>query len=304
MKLLFFDDFVPGVLKGDRVVDIRSVVSDVPHLGPHDLISNLIERFDAFRARIEAHVASEPGVPLAQVRIRPPLPRPINIICMAVNYMESGTRAQAAPINAFIKPPGCIIGQGDSMLLPDVPATVFEGEAELAVVVGKRAHHVRAADAYDHVFGYVNMIDGSARGLQPFYQMKAHATFAPIGPYLVTADELPAPQQTAIKLWVNGELTQSFDTSDMAHDIAHCIEWVTSFHPLEPGDILATGTNHLGLSPLQDGDRVELECEGLGRLQVSVRDPLARSWVRGTRKQQHEQGITHYATQLTGKYAK
>ena len=96
---------------------------------------------------------------------------------MAVNYMEDGTLSEPAPINAFQKSPSAIIGPGDTMLLPDVPATIFEGEAELAVVIGKHASNVKAADAMDYVFGYMNFIDGSARGLPPsgnvFFQMKS-----------------------------------------------------------------------------------------------------------------------------------
>src|SRR5262249_60907984 len=105
------------------------------------------------------------GGPLANGRIRPPLPRPINIDCMAVNYMEDGPRSEPAPINAFHKSPNAVIGQGDTMVLPDVPATIFEGEAEMALVIGKRATRVSAADAMSYVWGYMNFIDGSARGL-------------------------------------------------------------------------------------------------------------------------------------------
>jgi 2-keto-4-pentenoate hydratase/2-oxohepta-3-ene-1,7-dioic acid hydratase in catechol pathway len=169
---------------------------------------------------------------------------------MAVNYMEDGTRSAPAPINAFQKTATSIIGPGDTMVLPDVPATIFEGEAEIAVVIGKRATQVSAANAMDYVFGYVNFIDGSARGLPPpgavFFQMKSRDTFCPIGPYLVTADEIKDPHKLQIKLSVNGEVKQNFNTDDMAHKIPRCIEWVTSIHTLEPGDILATGTNHRG----------------------------------------------------------
>jgi 2-keto-4-pentenoate hydratase/2-oxohepta-3-ene-1,7-dioic acid hydratase in catechol pathway len=187
-------------------------------------------------------------VPINTVRIRPPLPRPVNIDCMAVNYMEDGTRKEPAPINAFHKSPGCIIGDGDTMVLPDVPAAIFEGEAELAAVIGRRADNVTAATAMDYVFGYVNFIDGSARGLPPagntFYQMKSRATFAPMGPYLATADEIDDPHKLQVRLWVNGTLMQNYNTSDMAHKIPRCVEWVSSIHPLEPGDVLACGTNH------------------------------------------------------------
>ena len=176
MKLLFFDDFKLGVMKGDLVVDVSQVVRDIPHTGPGNLISGLIERFADYRGALEKASADGRGVPLGSVRIRPPLPRAVNIDCMAVNYMEDGTRKEPAPINAFHKSPNSVIGDGDTMILPDVPATIFEGEAELALVIGKRAADVPAAKAMEYVFGYTNFIDGSARGLPPagntFYQMK------------------------------------------------------------------------------------------------------------------------------------
>lgn len=304
MKLCYFDDFRPGVVTHDTVVDISQVIADIPHVGPHDWINGLIENFSSYRTKITDFVASQPGTPLPGVRLRAPLLRPANIVCMAVNYMEDGTRSEPAPINAFSKTPGSIIGPGERMVLPDVPASVFEGEAELAVVIGKRTRNVSADRAMSHVFGYVNFIDGSARGLQPFWQMKSRETFAPIGPYLVTADEVSDPQKLAIRLWVNGQLMQDFNTSDMAHSIARCIEWVSSAHTLEPGDILATGTNHLGLNPFHDGDRVELECDGLGRLQISVQDDLKRTWERGTRLERLKQGLKPaHSPQVTGKYA-
>jgi 2-keto-4-pentenoate hydratase/2-oxohepta-3-ene-1,7-dioic acid hydratase in catechol pathway len=192
-------------------------------------------------------------------------------------------------------------------VLPDVPATIFEGEAELAVVIGRRASNVSAAEAMNYVFGYLNFIDGSARGLPPdgnsFYQMKSRDTFAPMGPVLVTADEVPDPQNLQVRLWVNGELKQDFNTSDMAHKIRRCVEWVSSIHALEPGDVIATGTNHRGLSAFQNGDRIELETEGLGRLRVQVRDELKRSWSRETRLDRQQRGLQGATSQLAGKYA-
>jgi 2-keto-4-pentenoate hydratase/2-oxohepta-3-ene-1,7-dioic acid hydratase in catechol pathway len=308
VKLLYFDDFKLGVLKGDQVVDVSAAVKDLPRSGPHDLINAVITGWGQVKARIEEAAAKGTGVPVAGVRIRPPLPRPINIVAMAVNYMEDGTRSEPAPINAFMKSPGAIIGNDDTMVLPDVPATIFEGEAEMAVIIGKRASNVRAADAMSYVFGYTNFIDGSARGLLPtgntFYQMKSRDTFAPIGPYLVTADEIRDPHHVQIKLWVNGELKQNFNTDDMAHKIPRCIEWVTSIHALEPGDILATGTNHRGLSGFQNGDRIEIETEGLGRLRFNVRDDLKRTWSRETRLDRQTKGQEGTTPQLSGKYAK
>ena len=307
MKICYFDDFKLGIVKGDNVVDVSAVVADIPHTGPHNLISGLIERFDAYRPKLEAAVAASAGVPLSGVKIRAPLPKPGNIDCMAVNYMEDGTRTHPAPLNAFNKAPSTVIGPGDTMVLPDVPATIFEGEAEIALVIGKRASHVSQADAMSHIFGYINFIDGSARGLPPpgaiFFQMKSRDTFTPIGPFIVTADEIPDPHNLRVRLWVNGEIKQDFNTSDMAHKIPRCIEWVSSIHTLEPGDILATGTNHRGLSSFMDGDKVELEVAGLGRLAINIRDDLKRTWSRETRLDRQNKGFDTPTPQVSGKYA-
>src|SRR5439155_4177576 len=315
MKIMFFDEFKLGVLKGDAVVDVSRVVQDIPHLGPQDVVRGVIERWAEFRPKLEAAAAQERGVPLDRVKIRPPLPKPTNVVCMAVNYMEDGTRSEPAPINAFLKSPSVIIGHGDTMVLPDVPATIFEGEAEMAVVIGRRCSHVGEAEAMSHVFGYMNFVDGSARGLPPpgnvFFQMKSRDTFAPIGPWLVTADEIKDPQKLQIRLWNNGVLMQNFNTDDMGHKIAKCIAWLSSIHTLLPGDIVATGTNHRGLNPFMDGDTIELETEGLGRLKFGIRDDLKRSWARKTRLQMHEEArektpgaYPDITPQLSGKYAK
>jgi 2-keto-4-pentenoate hydratase/2-oxohepta-3-ene-1,7-dioic acid hydratase in catechol pathway len=307
MKLALFDDYKLGVVKGDGIVDVSAVVKDIPHLCPGTLMNGLIAKFDAYRGKLEAAATSGKVVPLSSVTLRPPLPKPATIDCMAVNYMEDGTRSAPAPINAFQKTATAIIGPGETMVLPDVPATIFEGEAEIAVVIGKRATKVSAANAMDYVFGYINFIDGSARGLPPpgavFFQMKSRDTFCPIGPYLVTADEIKDPHKLQIKLSVNGEVKQNFNTDDMAHKIPRCIEWVTSIHTLEPGDILATGTNHRGLSAFMDGDTVELEAEGLGKLTIKVKDELKRTWSRETRLDRQNKGFDTPTPQISGKHA-
>ncbi|MBT3995578.1 MAG: fumarylacetoacetate hydrolase family protein [Chloroflexi bacterium] len=306
MKLLFFNDFQLGVLKGDNVVDVSAAVSDIEHNEPQQLINGVIANFDRYRGKLEAAVAASDGVPVSGVRVRPPLPKPTNIDCMAVNYMEDGTRDEPAEINAFQKSAYAIIGPGDTMILPDAPATVFEGEAEMALVIGKQATNVPASEAFDYIFGYTNFIDGSARGLpgaNVFHAMKSRDTFAPIGPYIVTADEIADPQNLQVQLWNNGVLKQNFNTDDMGHKIARCIEFITSIHTLEPGDILATGTNHRGLNPFQDGDVIELEVEGLGRLSFNIKDDLKRSWPRETHLEREEKGLPGSPDQESGKYS-
>ena len=303
MKLVFFDDFTLGVMKGDSVVDVSGVVKDIPHTFPQDLLAGLIARWDDYKGKLQAAVDQASGVPASSVRLRSPVPKAHNIDCMAVNYMENGTRSEPAPINAFHKSASAVIGDGDTIVLPDIAASIFEYEAEIGLVISKKASNVKAADAFDYVFGYLNFIDMSARGVPAFYQMKSRETFAPMGPWLVTADEIADPQKLSVKLWVNGNLMQDFNSDDMAHKIPRLIEWISSIHTLEAGDVIATGTNHRGLSSVMDGDKVEIEVEGLGRLHNVVRDDLKRTWSRETRLDRMNKGEEGTTPQLTGKYA-
>ena len=307
MKLAFFNNFTLGVVKGDKIVDISKAVPVDEHNHAQGLLNRIIESFDDYRPGIEKLVASEEGVDIASVTFNSPVPKPHNIVCMAVNYMEDGTRDEPAPINAFPKSPNAVLPDGGTIVLPDVPATIFEPEAELALVIGKKATKIKAEEAYDYIFGFMNFIDMSARGLTSgggvFYQMKSRDTFAPMGPYLVTADEIKDPQNLQINLHVNGDLKQNFNTDDMAHKIPRALEWITSIHTLEAGDVLATGTNHRGLSPIMDGDTVTLEGEGLGLLTLKVRDDLKREWERATRLEREEQGHSDTAPQIKGKYS-
>jgi 2-keto-4-pentenoate hydratase/2-oxohepta-3-ene-1,7-dioic acid hydratase in catechol pathway len=308
VKLCYFNDFRLGVIKGDAVVDITDTVKDIPHIDSRDLIIGLIAKWDSYKAKVEKAAADGKGTPLKDVRLRPPVPKPGNIVCMAVNYMEDGTLKEKPQINAFHKAASAVIGEGDTMVLPDVPAGIFEGEAELALIMGQPATRVSQANAMKHVFGYTCFIDGSARGLPPpgnvFFQMKSRDTFAPIGPWIVTADEIADPQNLNITLSNNGTVMQKFNTNDMAHDIPRCIEWVSSIHTLEPGDILATGTNHRGLNSFMDGDKIELTVEKVGTLKFNVKDEHKRTWARTTRSQHKDKGGEGpHTPQTGGKYA-
>jgi 2-keto-4-pentenoate hydratase/2-oxohepta-3-ene-1,7-dioic acid hydratase in catechol pathway len=308
VKLAFFDEFRLGVVRDDVVFDVSAVTAEIPRTHPQDVLRALIEDWDQWRSRLEAAADDGHGMPAEAVAMRPPVPRPVNIDCMAVNYLEGRSPAALPPISAFHKTPNSIIGPDDMMVLPDAPATIFEGEAELALVVGKSGKNVPLDEAMDYVFGYTNLIDGSARGLPSganvFYEMKSRDTFCPIGPFLVTKDEIPEPQNLSVRLWNNGELMQDFSTNDMARPIPRCLEFVSSVHTIEPGDLIATGTNHAGLNPFMDGDEIELEIEGLGRLRITVRDDLKRTWKRETRHDRQAQGKTGPTPQLAGTYAR
>ena len=288
MKLVFFDDYRLGVLKGDHVVDVGEAVGDIVHTSPQDLMNRVIGQFARYRRPIERAAGESQGIPVRNVRLRAPLPEPVRIVAMAVNYMESGTRERPAEIDAFHKSASCVIGDGDTVVLPDCQASIFEGEAELGLVIGKTASKVRAEDAYDYIFGYTNFVDVSARGFRPenrgsFFWGKTWDTFGPMGPAITTADEVTKPMDLNVRCWINGELYQDYTTSDMAHAIPRVVEWATWITTLQPGDVIACGTNHRGLSAIQNGDRMEIETDGLGRLTVHVKDELGREWDRTTR---------------------
>lgn len=285
MKLVLFNEFVPGVLKGDRVVDVSSVVKDIPHISPQTLMNGLIEKFVQYRPALERTVEQSNGVPVDQVKLRAPLPEPGRIVCMAGNYMENSSRSLVGDRDAFLKSPSAVIGNGDTVILPDCPAPHFHHEAELGVVVGKTASNVNAQDAFQYIFGYVNFIDISARGIEPngsnsFFWGKSWDTFAPMGPAIVTADEIKDPQNLSVKLWVSGDLRQNLSTSDMGRTVSEVLEFATWVTTMKPGDIISTGTNHVGLGPIQDGDTIDMEIQGLGKLSLNVQDEWHRTWPR------------------------
>ena len=286
MKLALFDDFRLGVIEGDRIINAMSAVEGMSFRRPQDLMEEVIINWDEMRPRIEAAVAEQEGVALGSVRLRPPVPRPPKLICAAVNYLEFGQR-EPAVLDAFLKSPTAVIGSGDTCELPPAPASVFHHEPELALVIGRTASKVEQEDALSYIFGYTNFLDMSARGLQgavgnSFFLGKCWDTFAPMGPALVTADEIADPQNLQVRLWNNDEPRHDFPTSDMAHKIPELISEMSKITTLEPGDVIATGVNHQHIGAIQNGDVLRMEIEGLGPpLIINVSDPSGREWPRG-----------------------
>ncbi len=274
MKLLIYDDYKFGVLKGDRVADVTGTLQHVGIKPAQTLMEEIIEDFDSFRPKFEQATANQEGVPLASVKVRPPLPRPHNILCAFANYQDRD-QPSTAPLDFFYKGSTGIIGPGDTVEIPDVPeALVHQPEPELGYVIGKKVKHVSVADALDCVFGYLNFVDVSNRAVpnrRTTFMQKGMDTYAPIGPVIVTKDEIADPQNLQVKLWLNGELKQDYNTAAMTHSVAAQIAWLTQYITLMPGDVLACGTHHVGLSAINDGDKVDVEVEGLERLSFSVR---------------------------------
>jgi 2-keto-4-pentenoate hydratase/2-oxohepta-3-ene-1,7-dioic acid hydratase in catechol pathway len=276
LKLLCFNDDRLGVLKDDRVVDVSGTL---PHRGILRLqtqVEDVIENYDSYRPKFEELMARESGIPVADVKLLPPIPRPRKVLAAFVNYQDR-VGAKDVPIEFFYKNPAGMVGpDGTVELLDEEMVGVYHFEAELAFVMGKRAKHVSEADAMDYVFGYTPFIDVSARPAEGFQRRtqfigKGQDTFCPMGPYLVTKDEIPDPHDLQVRLSVNEGPRQDYNTSLMSHRIPELIAWLTRYVTLEPGDVLPTGTYHVGLGPVNGGDVVDFEVEKLGRMRLNVK---------------------------------
>jgi 2-keto-4-pentenoate hydratase/2-oxohepta-3-ene-1,7-dioic acid hydratase in catechol pathway len=293
MRLVLFEG--PGAGRGVRlgvlteagVIDVSAATEAVAAHSPQHLMEQVIDSFDALRPAFERLVDSSLPLPLDVLRLRPPLPRPGKILACIGNYWEHEQR-EARPLNMFLKNSDAVIGPGDTVVLPEFTEPyVFQHEAELAIVMKGPAKAVKAADWRRAVFGYTGMIDVSARGEGRFtwrrgsWMGKSFDTFAPLGPCITTADEIPDPNKLWVKFWNNGDLRHDYVTDDMEHTVPELVEWATTIMTMNSGDIIACGTNHEGLGPLQDGEFCEIELEKIGRMAIHVRDPLKREWERG-----------------------
>jgi 2-keto-4-pentenoate hydratase/2-oxohepta-3-ene-1,7-dioic acid hydratase in catechol pathway len=188
----------------------------------------------------------------------------------------------------FLKNPDAVVGPGDIIQLPEFNEPwAFMHEAELAVVIKGPAKRVSQADWKRAVFGYTCMIDVTARGegrstwKKNSWMGKSFDTFAPLGPCIVTADEIADPNDLHVQFWNDGELRHNYNTDDMEHRVPEIVELASTIMTLRTGDVLSCGTNHEGLGFLQNGEQVEIAIRGIGRMTLRVSDPLARKWERG-----------------------
>jgi 2-keto-4-pentenoate hydratase/2-oxohepta-3-ene-1,7-dioic acid hydratase in catechol pathway len=290
MKLVLFQprgtgDVVPGLLTDRGVVGIADLAPS--GYTPQLTMQGIIDGFETLRPSLERRARDGRAVPVADVRLRAPLPRPGKILACIANYWEHGALA-ARPLNMFLKNADAVIGPGDTIVLPELTEPwIFMHEAELALVIKGPAKMVKQDDWRSAVFGYTGMIDVSARGegrrtwKAGSWLGKSFDTFAPVGPCIATIDEIPDPNNVHVQFWVDGQLRHNYNTDDMEHLVPALVEFATAIMTLNSGDLIACGTNHEGLGPLQDGETVDFEIHGVGRMRLHVRDPLKRTWEKG-----------------------
>jgi len=290
MRLVLFEpagmrEPVPGLMTDRGVVSIAAAVDK--SYTPQLTMQGIIDNFDRLRPALEKLAGNGNAVPVDSVRLRPPLPRPGKILCCIANYWEHAQR-EARPLNMFLKNPEAVVGPGDTIVLPEFTEPwIFMHEAELALVIKGPAKKVAQKDWRSAVFGYTGLIDVSARGegrrtwKAGSWLGKSFDTFAPIGPCITTADEIPDPNDVIVRFWDDGQLRHNYNTDDMEHRVPELIEFASTIMTLYSGDLIACGTNHEGLGALQDGESVEIEVQHVGRMKLDVVDPLKRSWERG-----------------------
>jgi acylpyruvate hydrolase len=273
-----------GVLRqpdhGDDIVDVQRVAPSLPRE-----MNGLLAAGQGVLAELQRAVESAPAsasIALGSVRLKAPVPMPSKIIGIGLNYrehvLESKENTPEHP-TVFAKFPNCLIGPGESIVLPRASTSV-DYEGELAVVIGRRARNVSEADALDYVGGYAPFNDVSARDFQHHTSQwtigKTFDTFGPMGPALVTADEIPNPQALMLRLSIDGEVLQEASTDLMIFSVAFLVAHLSTVMTLEPGDIIATGTpGGVGGSRqppryLRAGETVRVEIEGLGVLESPV----------------------------------
>ena len=267
-----------GIFDGQRVgVRESQGVRDVTEWA---LARSTLRTHDPMLALIDAMAAG--GTPQggviegSAVRWRAPIAAPSKIIAAAANYRkhtEEMNPGVAAPGGVrekgfFLKAPSSIIGPGDAIRLPFADRRT-DHEAELAVVIGRRAKNISVSEALTHVFGYTCLLDITVRGKEDRGLRKSFDTFTPIGPWITTRDEVPDPNALAISCCINDEVRQDDTTASMTMPTAELIAWISHVMTLLPGDVIATGTP-AGVGPLTSGDRVAATIERLGTLEVVV----------------------------------
>jgi 2-keto-4-pentenoate hydratase/2-oxohepta-3-ene-1,7-dioic acid hydratase in catechol pathway len=284
MKLAVFDDGRVGIVEGEQLYDVSDAVPGIADGWPPVFMSRLIADWKRAEPCLRERRAAAKPIALGSVRLCAPIPFPGHVIAAPANYRkhvgELGERGitkagnSANEIGFFLKTSSSVCGPDRPILLPRGSKRRFDHESELAVIIGRTGKDIPRERALEHVFGYSCLVDVTMRlepGQPPEERptRKSFDTFTPLGPYLVTADEVGDAQALSNQLWVNGELRQSANTRDMTVGVAALIELISSVMTLHPGDVIATGTPE-GVGPIKPGDSVRIAIERVGEMTLRV----------------------------------
>lgn len=283
MLICRFDNERLGVVQGESVVDVTSVLSMLPaHRYPLPTYDPLIAGLPSLRPALEDAARHGERKKLTDVHLLSPVANPGKIMAAPVNYADHLKEAtdtaalnhgkkieEIQKVGIFLKANSSLQGASQGVRL-EHPQRRNDHEVELVVVIGKAGRNIERARAHEYIAGYSIGLDMTVRGPEERSMRKSIDTFSVVGPWLVTADEIPDPGRLDMTIHVNGELRQQANTADLLMDIGALIEFSSSFYTVQPGDLLFTGTP-AGVGPVQPGDCMVAEISGIGRMQVMVR---------------------------------
>ena len=283
MKYCRYNDNRIGVVRGDEVHDVTAIVEKLPaHRYPFPIGDALVANLESLRGEMEHLADAAPGVPASSVSFLSPVANPTKVIGVPVNYQAHADEAKAdAEVSVaarrggieeqglFLKANSALVGPSEGVAVR-FPDRRTDHEAELGLIIGRTACDVSYDDALDYVAGYAIALDMVVRGTEDRSLRKSVDTYAVLGPWLTTADEIANPDSIAFELTVNGETRQKSNTELMIMDVRRQIEWASAFYTLHPGDIIMTGTCE-GVSRVLPGDTMHLEFAGLGAMDVPIR---------------------------------
>jgi 2-keto-4-pentenoate hydratase/2-oxohepta-3-ene-1,7-dioic acid hydratase in catechol pathway len=287
MRIAIFDDHRVGAVEGDRLWDLTELVPGWnPELAPY-LVNHFIGAYPERRDAIAGIMAGAEPLPLDSVRLRPAVPRPTSFFAAPLNYRAHVSEMRgplasgggtARELGFFLKSSSAVTGPADPIELPDLPGRRFDYEGELVVVIGKPGRAISRRDALAHVFGYTLTVDATLRMTETQREERTYRksfwSFAPLGPWVVTADELPDPTGITVEVLVNGERRQQAALADLILDVPALIEQASKVVPLQPGDVFATGSP-AGVGQLHAGDEVRVRSPQIGELRLAVTE---RDW--------------------------
>ena len=285
MKLALFNGNRLGIVRDDTIVDVTSALPAWDNGYMANFWLRLCHDFDSLRPRLEQAAQGGQGMPVSGVRLNAPVLNPTKILAAASNYgahkaemelrrQEFGHAKWLGEFDVFLKAPSSIIGPDDTVYLPPVGDAEIHHESELAFIIGKTAKDVEPGSALNYVLGYTILLDITVRGDGDRSRRKSYDGFTPVGPYVVTADEIGDPHNLHIQLWVNGQTKQDVNSGDMLVKIPEMISYASKVFTLNPGDVFTSGSPP-GVGQIHDGDTMVTEIEKIGRMTnyVKARQP-------------------------------
>lgn len=287
MKIITFNESRIGVLRNGHVHDVTQWVLELVGLPFPWAMNALCGRLTDIGNDLQRAADRSPAVAIGTVRLGPPIPAPRHLFAAPVNFLAhreemrgamASNAGTADMLGFFAKASGSICGASDRIELPDLAGRRFDHEGEIAIVIGREARGVAPDKALEHVAGYTIVIDVTMRMTETQReeraQRKSFHTFSPMGPCLLTADEVPDPSMLGLRLWVNGQLRQDSSARDLIVDVPNLVSRASHILPLLPGDIYMTGSP-AGVGAIVPGDTVRVEMDKVGTLEMAV---VRRSW--------------------------